>query len=173
MKCASSVNPTNDSEKGALMQTLRRWLRGLRAVSPGALPPADGVPMGWPVPTQQEARPALLHPPRPTCAVGLRGAASRWTAAHRARPTASLGRSDLRQPEAAVLLARGRHGRAGCDCCDDSGGPYCACPVPLGGGFRGRRVVRALHVCAPVAIAGAAGGARLAAGSPARPSGRG
>lgn len=56
------------------MQTLRLRLRDLRAVSSGAWPPADGVPIPALVAPDQERRPALPNPPRPTCAVGLRSA---------------------------------------------------------------------------------------------------
>lgn len=66
------------------MQTLHslRSLRDLRAVSPEAAPPADGVP----IPSRrcamdQEGRPALPNPPRPSCALGL----------HAASPAARMG----------------------------------------------------------------------------------
>lgn len=64
---------------------------------------------------------------------------------------------------APVLLTRCQHGRGGCD------GTHCTCPVPFGGGFRGRGTACTSGVFAAVA----AGSARLAAGSPARVSGRG
>ena len=56
------------------MQTLHRLrrFRDLRAVSPGARPPADGVPSPALVAPDQEERPAFPNPSRPTCAVGLR-----------------------------------------------------------------------------------------------------
>ena len=46
------------------MQTLQRLrrFRDLRAVSPGARPPADGVPSPLPAATDQEARPAFPNP---------------------------------------------------------------------------------------------------------------
>ncbi len=58
------------------MQTLHRLrrFRDLRAVSPGARPPADGVPSPALVAPDQEERPAFPNPSRPTCAVGLRPA---------------------------------------------------------------------------------------------------
>ena len=58
------------------MQTLHRLrrFRDLRAVSPGAWPPADGVPSPALVAPDQEARPAFPNPSRPTYAVGLRPA---------------------------------------------------------------------------------------------------
>ena len=58
------------------MQTLHRLrrFRDLRAVSPGAWPPADGVPLPAHAAPDQEARPAFPNPSRPTCAVGLRSA---------------------------------------------------------------------------------------------------
>jgi hypothetical protein len=60
------------------MQTLHRLrrFRDLRAVSPGAWPPADGVPSPALVAPDQEERPAFPNPSRPTCAVGLRPAVS-------------------------------------------------------------------------------------------------
>ena len=59
------------------MQTLHRLrrFRDLRAVSPGARPPADGVPSPALVAPDQEGRPAFPNPSRPTFAVGLRPAA--------------------------------------------------------------------------------------------------
>lgn len=56
------------------MQTLHRLrrFRDLRAVSPGAEPPADGVPSPALVAPDQEARSAFPNPSWPTCAVGLR-----------------------------------------------------------------------------------------------------
>jgi hypothetical protein len=59
------------------MQTLHRLrrFRDLRAVSPGAKPPADGVPSPSHGATDQEARPAFPNPSWPTFAVGLRLAA--------------------------------------------------------------------------------------------------
>lgn len=56
------------------MQTLHRLrrFRDLRAVSPGAWPPADGVPSPSLGATDQEARPAFPNPSWPTFAVGLR-----------------------------------------------------------------------------------------------------
>ena len=67
--------PAEQSEKGALMQTLRICVR-----SPGAgaaLAPADGVPgpAGWRTP-EQEGPPALPHPPGPPCAGGSRASAA-------------------------------------------------------------------------------------------------
>ena len=58
------------------MQTLHRLrrFRDLRAVSPGARPPADGVPSPALVAPDQEARPAFPNPSWPTFAVGLRPA---------------------------------------------------------------------------------------------------
>jgi hypothetical protein len=58
------------------MQTLHRlWrFRDLRAVSPGAWPPADGVPSPALAAPDQEAHPAFPNPSWPTCAVGLRPA---------------------------------------------------------------------------------------------------
>lgn len=52
------------------MQTLHRLrrFRDLRAVSPGAWPPADGVPSPLPAATDQEARPAFPNPSRPSLA---------------------------------------------------------------------------------------------------------
>jgi hypothetical protein len=58
------------------MQTLHRLrrFRDLRAVSSGAMPPADGVPSPAPVAPDQEGRPAFPNPSWPTFAVGLRPA---------------------------------------------------------------------------------------------------
>ena len=56
------------------MQTLHLRFRDLRAVSSGARPPADGVPIPALVAPDQEERPAFPNPSRPTCAVGLRPA---------------------------------------------------------------------------------------------------
>ena len=58
------------------MQTLHRLrrFRDLGAVSPGARPPADGVPSPALVAPDQEARPAFPNPSWPTFAVGLRPA---------------------------------------------------------------------------------------------------
>ena len=58
------------------MQTLHRLrrFRDLRAVSPGAWPPADGVPSPALVAPDQEARPAFPNPSWPTFAVGSRPA---------------------------------------------------------------------------------------------------
>lgn len=58
------------------MQTLHRlWrFRDLRAVSPGAWPPADGAPSPALAAPDQEERPAFPNPSRPTYAVGLRPA---------------------------------------------------------------------------------------------------
>ena len=58
------------------MQTLHRLrrFRDLRAVSPGAWPPTDGVPSPALAAPDQEGRPAFPNPSRPTCAVGLRPA---------------------------------------------------------------------------------------------------
>jgi hypothetical protein len=58
------------------MQTLHRLrrFRDLRAVSPGAWPPADSVPSPALVAPDQEERPAFPNPSRPTFAVGLRPA---------------------------------------------------------------------------------------------------
>lgn len=58
------------------MQTLHRLrrFRDLRAVSPGAWPPADGVPSPALAAPDQEARPAFPNPSRPTFAVGSRPA---------------------------------------------------------------------------------------------------
>ena len=56
------------------MQTLRLRLRDLRAVSSGAWPPADGVPIPVLAAPDQERRPAFPNPSRPTFAVGLRPA---------------------------------------------------------------------------------------------------
>jgi hypothetical protein len=58
------------------MQTLHRLrrFRDLRAVPPGAWPPADGVPSPALAAPDQEERPAFPNPSRPTCAVGLRPA---------------------------------------------------------------------------------------------------
>jgi hypothetical protein len=58
------------------MQTLHRLrrFRDLRAVSPGAWPPADGVPSPALVAPDQEGRPAFPNPSWPTFAVGLRPA---------------------------------------------------------------------------------------------------
>ena len=75
------------------MQTLR----DLRAVSPGAEPPADGVPRPMHA-SDQEALPALPNPPEPTWAVGspwsMRGA-STWKGApplpNHPRPTSAVG----------------------------------------------------------------------------------
>lgn len=55
------------------MQTLHRLrrFRDLRAVSLGAWPPADGVPIPALVAPDQEERPAFPNPSWPTCAVGL------------------------------------------------------------------------------------------------------
>jgi hypothetical protein len=52
------------------MQTLHRLrrFRDLRAVSPGAMPPADGVPSPALVAPDQEARPAFPNPSRPSLA---------------------------------------------------------------------------------------------------------
>ena len=60
-------------DKGALMQTSAhlRFDSSLRAVSPGAKPPADGVPVRRVAP-DQEVRPAFPNASRPTCAVGWR-----------------------------------------------------------------------------------------------------
>ena len=57
------------------MQTLHLRFRDLRAVSLGAWPPADGIPIPARIAPDQEARPAFQNPSRPTCAVGLRSAA--------------------------------------------------------------------------------------------------
>ena len=56
------------------MQTLHRLrrFRDLRAVAPGAWPPADGVPSPALAAPDQEERPAFPNPSRPTYAVGLR-----------------------------------------------------------------------------------------------------
>lgn len=58
------------------MQTLHRLrrFRDLRAVSPEAAPPADGVPSPALVAPDQEARPAFPNPSWPTFAVGSRPA---------------------------------------------------------------------------------------------------
>ena len=58
------------------MQTLHRLrrFRDLRAVSPGARPPADGVPSPALVAPDQEGRPAFPNPSWPTFAVGSRPA---------------------------------------------------------------------------------------------------
>ncbi len=58
------------------MQTLHRLrrFRDLRAVSPGAWPPADGVPSPALVAPDQEERPAFPNPSWPTFAVGSRPA---------------------------------------------------------------------------------------------------
>jgi hypothetical protein len=58
------------------MQTLHRLrrFRDLRAVFPGAWPPADGVPSPALAAPDQEERPAFPNPSRPTYAVGLRPA---------------------------------------------------------------------------------------------------
>jgi len=58
------------------MQTLHRLrrFRDLRAVSPWAKPPADGVPSPALVAPDQEERPAFPNPSWPTFAVGLRAA---------------------------------------------------------------------------------------------------
>ena len=58
------------------MQTLHRLrrFRDLRAVSPGASPPADGVPSPALVAPDQEERPAFPNPSWPTYAVGFRPA---------------------------------------------------------------------------------------------------
>ena len=56
------------------MQTLRLRLRDLRAVSPEAALPADGVPIPALAAPDQEERPAFPNPSRPTFAVGLRSA---------------------------------------------------------------------------------------------------
>jgi hypothetical protein len=69
---ACTRRPVKD--KGALMQTLHLRFRDLRAVSPGALPPADGVPVRCAASDQEERR-SFPNPSRPTCAVGLRPAA--------------------------------------------------------------------------------------------------
>ena len=61
-------------DKGALMQTFRLRLRDLRAVSLGAAPPADGVPIPVLAAPDQERRLAFPNPSRPTFAVGLRPA---------------------------------------------------------------------------------------------------
>lgn len=59
------------------MQTLHRLrrFRDLRAVSPGAWPPADGVPVRCAASEWKGALP-LPNLPKPTCAVGLRPAAT-------------------------------------------------------------------------------------------------
>ena len=54
------------------MQTFHLRFRDVRAVSPGAWPPADGVPSPALAAPDQEERPAFPNPSRPTCAVGLR-----------------------------------------------------------------------------------------------------
>ena len=58
------------------MQTLHRLqrFRDLRAVSSGAMPPADGVPVRCAASEWKGALP-LPNLPKPTCAVGLRPAA--------------------------------------------------------------------------------------------------
>lgn len=61
------------------MQTLHRLrrFRDLRAVSSGALPPADGVPSPAPVAPDQEERPAFPNPSWPSLTrLGLRPAVS-------------------------------------------------------------------------------------------------
>ena len=67
---ARTHRPVKDN--GALMQTSAhlRFSSGLRAVSPVAKPPADSVPPPAQNAPDQERRPTLPNPPRPTSAVG-------------------------------------------------------------------------------------------------------
>lgn len=91
------------------MQTLHRLrrFRDLRAVSPGAWPPADGVPIPALVAPDQEERPAFPNPSRPTCAVGLRSAAP--VALIRTGPeSGAVPRGRQRQRAIRFHLSRGR-----------------------------------------------------------------
>ena len=83
------------------MQTLHRLrrFRDLRAVSPGAWPPADGVPSPSHGATDQEARPAFPNPSRPSLTrLGSRPAV----------PVAPLGTG----PESGAVPRRGSCQRA-------------------------------------------------------------
>jgi len=97
-----------EGEKGALMQTLRVCVRSPGGGAP--LAPADGVPVPR-VAGKQEGPPALLHPPRPTDAVGSRPVAPQLAAAA-PDPAVAQSRSPLGQSPAMQSIT-GDHPRRG------------------------------------------------------------